>query len=173
LDDLEKKLRPLGERELKVLKELKAKDRAARGLEPEDEFFVWDYRFYDRLYVEESLSLDENAVKEYFPVSKVVPTILQIYQDLLGVRFEQANAEQAGTWHEEVQAYAVWEKDAKDGEGFIGWCYLDLFPRRKCFYPTHMTDRSNRLFQLRSTAMQPCSRSVWVTQRVRMVANIP
>lgn len=31
----------------------------------------------------------------------------------------------------EVQAFAVWEKDAKDESGFVGYCYLDLFPRRK------------------------------------------
>lgn len=29
----------------------------------------------------------------------------------------------------EVQQFAVWEKDAKDGSGFVGYCYLDLFPR--------------------------------------------
>lgn len=46
-------------------------------------------RYYDRLYVEESLSLDDALVKEYFPVDVVVPTILEIYQDLLGVKFEE------------------------------------------------------------------------------------
>ncbi|KAF8415003.1 hypothetical protein L210DRAFT_3588774 [Boletus edulis BED1] len=28
-----------------------------------------------------------------------------------------------------VQRFAVWEMDAKDESGFIGYCYLDLFPR--------------------------------------------
>jgi len=32
-------------------------------------------------------------------------------------------------WHPEVQQFAVWEKDAKDESGFVGYCYLDLFPR--------------------------------------------
>jgi hypothetical protein len=30
----------------------------------------------------------------------------------------------------DVQQFAVWEQDAKDETGFIGYCYLDLFPRR-------------------------------------------
>ena len=30
---------------------------------------------------------------------------------------------------EDVQAFSVWEKDAKDASGFVGYCYLDLFPR--------------------------------------------
>lgn len=29
----------------------------------------------------------------------------------------------------EVQAFQVWEKDAKDESDFVGYCYLDLFPR--------------------------------------------
>lgn len=51
--------------------------------------FVVLNRYYDRLFVEESLSLDDALVKEYFPVDVVVPTILEIYQDLLGVKFEE------------------------------------------------------------------------------------
>lgn len=31
----------------------------------------------------------------------------------------------------DVQKFAVWEKDAKDESGFVGYCYLDLFPRSK------------------------------------------
>lgn len=31
--------------------------------------------------------------------------------------------------HAEVQQFAVWEQDAKDESGFVGYCYLDLFPR--------------------------------------------
>lgn len=31
--------------------------------------------------------------------------------------------------HAEVQQFAVWEQDPKDESGFVGYCYLDLFPR--------------------------------------------
>jgi hypothetical protein len=88
-------------------------------------------------------------VKEYFPVSVVVPTILEIYQNLLGVTFQEIKG---STWHPgmyhplttqvkrvltsiaEVQQFAVWDKDAKDESGFIGYCYLDLFPRGRFHY---------------------------------------
>lgn len=29
----------------------------------------------------------------------------------------------------DVQQFAVWEKDAQDESSFVGYCYLDLFPR--------------------------------------------
>lgn len=54
-------------------------------------------RYYDRLYIEKSLDLDDSLVKEYFPVSVVVPTILDIYQNLLGVRFEVVKG--SSIWH--------------------------------------------------------------------------
>lgn len=127
LDDLETKLRPVGEKEREILLALKKKDHEARGLPFDGEFYIWDYRYYDRKYIEETLDLDDSLVKEYFPVSVVVPTILEIYQNLLGVKFEEIKG--GSTWHPEVQQFAVWEKDAKDESGFIGYCYLDLFPR--------------------------------------------
>ncbi|KAF8809568.1 metallopeptidase MepB [Phlegmacium glaucopus] len=127
IDDLEAKLLPVGIKDREVLLAIKKKEHEEKGLAFDGEFYIWDYRYYDRKYIEESLSLDDSIVKEYFPVSVVVPTILNIYQNLLGVRFEEI--QNASTWHPEVQAFAVWEKDAKDASGFVGYCYLDLFPR--------------------------------------------
>lgn len=107
----------------------------------------WDYRYYDRQYTEEHLALDDALVKEYFPVSFVVPAVLEIYQKLLGVRFEPVKGE---LWHPgssdlpyyydtcssstEAELFAVWDADAKDESDFIGYCYLDLFPRGNYIY---------------------------------------
>ncbi|KAG6901007.1 hypothetical protein C0995_002539 [Termitomyces sp. Mi166 len=126
LNDLESKLRPVGIKERETLLALKKKEHEDKGIPFNGEFYIWDYRYYDRKYTEETLELDDMLVKEYFPVDVVVPAILSIYQNLLGVRFE---AFQGSNWHPDVQQFAVWEKDAKDESGFIGYCYLDLFPR--------------------------------------------
>ncbi|KAF7291588.1 Metallopeptidase MepB [Mycena chlorophos] len=126
LDDLENKLRPVGIKDRETLLAMKEKEHAARGLPFDGEFYIWDYRYYDEKYIKSTLDLDDMLVKEYFPVSAVVPAIMDIYQNMLGVRFEPATGT---TWHPEVQQYSVWEKDAKDKSGFLGYCYLDLFPR--------------------------------------------
>jgi Zn-dependent oligopeptidase len=122
---------------------MKKKEHEEKGYPFDGQFYVWDYRYYDRKYIEQTLDLDDMVVKEYFPVSVVVPTILSIYQNLLGVRFQEIKG---STWHPgpyvchssvpcclpaptDVQQFAVWEKDAKDESGFVGYCYLDLFPR--------------------------------------------
>lgn len=117
------------------LLKLKADELKANGEPFDGEFFLWDYRYYDRLYLEKTLSLDDTLVKEYFPVSVVVPAILEIYQNLLGVRFHEVK--DAQTWHQDVQMFAVWAADAADETDFVGYCYLDLFPRGMscCVYP--------------------------------------
>ncbi|KAJ7212164.1 metallopeptidase MepB [Mycena pura] len=126
LDDLQAKLKPVGIKDRQTLLALKQKDLAERGLPFDGNFYIWDYRYYDRKYIETSLELDDMLVKEHFPVSVVVPTIMEIYQNLLGVRFETITGT---TWHPDVQQFSVWEKDATDESGFLGYCYLDLFPR--------------------------------------------
>ncbi|KAF8908911.1 metallopeptidase MepB [Gymnopilus junonius] len=127
LNDLEEKLVPVGTKDRETLLTMKKKEHEEKGLAFDGNFYLWDYRYYDRKYIEQKLDLDDSLVKEYFPVSVVVPTILSIYQNLLGVRFEEIK--NASIWHPEVQAFSVWEKDAQDESGFIGYCYLDLFPR--------------------------------------------
>ncbi|KAI9567695.1 hypothetical protein HD554DRAFT_2267097 [Boletus coccyginus] len=129
LDELKGHLDPLAIQERATLLALKKEEHVKRGLPIDDNFYIWDYRYYDRLYVERNLDLDDSLVKEYFPVSVVVPAILDIYQNLLGVKFVEITGDARDVWHPEVQQFAVWEKDAKDESGFVGYCYLDLFPR--------------------------------------------
>jgi Zn-dependent oligopeptidase len=89
-------LRPVGLKEREVLLGMKQQECKEKGLPFDGEFYLWDYRYYDRKFVEESLDLDDSLVKEYFPVSVVVPAILDIYQNLLGVRFQEIKGQ---TWH--------------------------------------------------------------------------
>ena len=97
MDDLETKLRPVAIKEREILLEIKKKEHEEKGLPFDGQFFIWDYRYYDRKFVEETLDLDDMLVKEYFPVSVVVPAILSIYQNLLGVRFVEIKG---STWHQ-------------------------------------------------------------------------
>jgi len=126
LDDLEKRLRPIGEKDRETLLKLKKEDSEKRGLKFDNEFNLWDYRYYDRLFIEKTLKLDDSLVKEYFPVDVVVPAILEIYQNLLGVKFYEI---EGTVWHPDVQQFSVWEAGATDTSGFVGYCYLDLYPR--------------------------------------------
>jgi hypothetical protein len=96
LGDLEKKLRPIGLKDRETLLTLKKEEHEEKGYPFDGEFYIWDYRYYDRKFIEKSLDLDDSLVKEYFPVTVVVPAILDIYQRLLSVRFVPL---ESATWH--------------------------------------------------------------------------
>jgi Zn-dependent oligopeptidase len=96
LNDLEQKLRPVATKEREILLAMKQAEHKEKGLPFDGKFNIWDYRYYDRKYVEKTLDLDDMLVKEYFPVSVVVPVILDIYQNLLGVKFVEVKGKM---WH--------------------------------------------------------------------------
>ncbi|KAG9310225.1 Metalloprotease [Chiua virens] len=129
LEELKRYLDPIGKKDLETIIALKNEDHIKRGLPIDDNLYHWDSGYYSRLYLERSQNLDVSLIKEYFPVSFVVPAILDIYQNLLSVEFIEVLGEAKDVWHPDVQQFAVWEKDAQDDSVFVGYCYLDLFPR--------------------------------------------
>lgn len=135
LGDLRSRLTAGGKREIQILMELK------KATEPKDDgrYYLWDHRFYDRLMLEKDYSLDQQLIAEYFPLQKTIEGMLKIFEELFGLEFVEIVGEDRAAvaptgkgddivWHEDVQVFSVWD-DAGEGNGFVGYLYLDLFPR--------------------------------------------
>ncbi len=141
LDDLRIRLTPGAVTELNKLKDLKEQDLKSRGREHEYDgrYYLWDHRFYDRLMREQDYQLDQEKVAEYFPLHTTIEGMLHIFEELFGLVFveiidadrdrisETGNGKEV-VWHEDVQLFSVWN-DESEGDGFVGYLYLDLFPR--------------------------------------------
>jgi len=123
LSDLSTKLTPLQTKELAVLLELKKEEKAANNQEFDGILHAWDTAYY-RTKVEKTVyNVNHELIKQYFPLHVVTSGLLQIYQELLGLRFKQIDSV---TWHEEVQTFEV--RNASD-DSLVGFFYLDLHPR--------------------------------------------
>ncbi len=83
----------------------------------------WDQTYYENQLQKTKYAVDQNEIRQYFPVQHVIDSVLAIYEQLLGVKFARANVP---VWQEQVQAYSV--TDAASGRP-LGRFYLDLFPR--------------------------------------------
>eukprot|EP00434_Breviolum_minutum_P034880 symbB.v1.2.030877.t1/scaffold3524.1/size54796/2 len=130
------RMQPLRERDLQRMGKRKNKDlssgkddngadatrkRKAEALN-EHGLDAWDVSFYGDLLKREELLLDDEKLKEFFPLEGTIERILEVYTELLGFQFEKND--QLPRWHEEVKAFEVKE----DGK-VVGHLFLDQFPR--------------------------------------------
>lgn len=107
-----------------MILELKEAECTKRGLPFDGRIHAWDMRYYMNQVEETRYRVDQNLLKEYFPMQVVTRGLLAIYQELLGLTFTLE--EGAAAWHEDVRLYSV--RDAASREE-IGKFYLDLYPR--------------------------------------------
>merc|ERR1740121_3508328 len=130
-EDMFARILPLRDAEFeKMLSRKKADESRKRSHEAMDEthpgsaceLAPWDISFYNDLLKREELVLDDEGIKEFFPLVGTIERILAVYSDFLGLSFEKSSS--LPRWHEDVVAFEV--RHAGD---VVGHLYLDQFPR--------------------------------------------
>ena len=83
----------------------------------------WDISYWQQKLKQARYSVDQNALRKYFPTEATVPWALDVSSKLYGITFKRV---EVPVWHEEVQYYDVFDSTSKKR---IAGIYLDLFPR--------------------------------------------
>lgn len=84
----------------------------------------WDIMYYSRIYKEHLCDIDLEQVSKYFPLETVRDELFDIYQHLLGLKFEEV--ETTNKWHSSVKLFSVQDKESDE---LLGYFYLDMYPR--------------------------------------------
>jgi thimet oligopeptidase len=108
---------PAQKERARLLKELRREQPKA------DHVPAWSSSYYAGKLQKRLYRLDDEEVRPYFPVDRVISGTLQVYQDLLGLRFAE---KPAGAWAPEVRLFEI--SDSASGRS-LGHFFLDLYPR--------------------------------------------
>jgi len=124
LGGLAGKVKALWEEEQQVMLRMKEEEAKELGFENSGKLDFWDFRYYMAMVEEKQYAVDQEKLKEYFPMEVVTAGLMEIYQRILGLKFTKV--EGGEVWHEDVEQWRV--EDAATGHT-IGYFYLDLHPR--------------------------------------------
>ena len=127
---LEDRMAHSGERAKKFLTELKEKTEARFHEENEElaqfsgrELAPWDIAYYAEKQRAALYDFDEEALRPYFPLERVVEGMFETVQRLYGIRVTVQPG--APVWHPDVQVYGIYDRDG----ALLGAFYADWYPR--------------------------------------------
>jgi len=120
LEQLKTGLQPKFDAETAEFRAMKAKETGDANAQ----IHLWDWRYYANQLKKQKYTVDEEALRVYFPYQSVLEGMFRIYQRIFGLKFQQIQAPYK--WVPDLQLYAV--SDAATGEP-LGLFYLDMFPR--------------------------------------------
>ena len=104
--------------------EVKELQALAKELEGEDfQLMPWDWAYYSAKLKEKKFNLNEEALRPYFELDKVINGVFGLATRLYGISF-QVNKD-IPVYHPDVTAYEVFDKDGS----FLAVLYADFHPR--------------------------------------------
>lgn len=132
---LEDRMAHAGERAHEFLLDLRQKTEAAfhkenaelRAFSKKSELQPWDIAYYAEKQRAALYDFDEEALRPYFPLERVIEGMFEIVRRLYGIRV----VEKLGVpgWDPHVKYYEIRDPSRPRGEDLIGAFYADWFPR--------------------------------------------
>ena len=107
-----------------ALKEFAQLTTFAKELHGIEQIEKWDGAYYSEKLKQQLFNLDDEILKPYFQLEKVLDGAFAVAQKLYGITFEEIF--EVDKYHEEVKTYAVKDENAQ----LVAVFYADFFPRK-------------------------------------------
>ena len=117
-NDLLVKAKPAAEKEFAQLAAF------AKELDGIDQLEKWDGAYYSEKLKQQLFSLDDEILKPYFQLEKVLDGAFTVAQKLYGITFEETF--EIDKYHEDVKTFEVKDED----DQLVAIFYTDFFPRK-------------------------------------------
>lgn len=117
LEELYLKAKPHAEKEVKKLQAL------AKELDGIDQIQRYDSAYYSEILKKRELSFDDEMLRPYFKLEKVVDGVFEVASRLYGLNFKEVS--NIPKYHEDVRTFEVFD----EANTFVGLFYTDFFPR--------------------------------------------
>ncbi|KAJ5153222.1 uncharacterized protein N7482_009700 [Penicillium canariense] len=119
LGDLSMYLLPMAQTELEALQRAKHPSGGP--------FYLWDFDYYHNKMLRDNYQVDHDLIAEYFPAKVTIQRMLSVFETIFCLKIEHLNGIRGDhIWHPEVKVFSVHDRD---DQGFIGFLYLDIYPR--------------------------------------------
>ncbi|OAQ57440.1 peptidase family M3 [Pochonia chlamydosporia 170] len=120
-----------GKKRFELIERTKTRNTPTNDITESHNMKSWDVAYYNRILNEESASVNQEKIMEYFPFHHTFKTLLELFATYLQLRFEKLPAEQLDghIWCPDVEVWRLWDERPEAKGMFIGYLYADLLGR--------------------------------------------
>ena len=158
LDDLIEAYKPTAQKEREEVKKLAHKD--VEKMKP------WDSGFYSHQLQMKKYNLDEEMLRPYFELSKVIDGVFGLANKLYGITFQENK--DIPVYHPDVKAYEVFDKDGS----YLAVFYADFHPRKGKQGGAWMTEYQGQHWEMNTEKGRATSIKENVRPHVSVVMNL-
>ncbi|GJM06676.1 MAG: oligopeptidase A [marine bacterium B5-7] len=142
LQELADKSLPFAKKEFSTLQKF-AREQGCEALAP------WDVAYYAEKQQTALFDFNQETLRPYFPIDKVLSGFFWLVQQLFGITFQENN--DVSTWHSDVRFYEIFDGNKKQ----IGHIYLDMYARKDKRGGAWMDDLQGRFSKADGTLQLP------------------
>ncbi|GFS96475.1 probable cytosolic oligopeptidase A [Nephila pilipes] len=85
---------------------------------------MWDIPYWQRVHKEDLFCIDDDVVRQYFPLPSVLEGLFNFFHNLFDITIKE-HPEKVDTWHDDVKFYKIYDASGKEVASF----FIDPYSR--------------------------------------------